>query len=207
VNRVGGDICIVITKDHVHNNQVMNVIQMVSNLGFGELATSTSNNEITCRTIGNLVCDMTRNMELAISPTKLKLFTVRIDDLSTESSVAYTLCMQVNVRSLRVGQELRSTLDKRDGSCAIVPQEDVQKSTTTNDASQVFMCRSLRQVGDKYSALILNWHALYMFPMIVVLGCAVDGGIRLTIAGTWPKFSTRLDVVYAASKPCVVGYR
>jgi hypothetical protein len=92
MDRVGGDVRVTVAKGDIDNDQVVNVVQVISNLGCSEFSAYTSNNEITSSTICDLVCNMIRDMELTISPMELKLYTVRQSDgLNTTSQYLHAL--------------------------------------------------------------------------------------------------------------------
>ena len=72
--------------------------------------------------------------------------------------MTYPLHMQVDIVALCISQKIRGPFNERDGSRSIVAEEDVEESSTTDNSGQVFMCGTLREVGDQYSSLIMEWY-------------------------------------------------
>lgn len=73
VDRIGRDERVSIAESNINHDQVVNVIQMVSDLGSGKSSISTADDEVAGGTIRNLVGNVAGNMELAISPTNFEL--------------------------------------------------------------------------------------------------------------------------------------
>jgi hypothetical protein len=58
VNRVGRDICITVAEVNINDDQVVDMVQMISDLICCDLACNPSHNKIPCRSIGDLVGDV-----------------------------------------------------------------------------------------------------------------------------------------------------
>jgi hypothetical protein len=95
--------------------------------------------------------------------------------------------VQVNVVALGISQEFCSSFNKRDGSRSVAAEEYVQKSPTTDDARQVFMRGAFREVGNEYSALIVEWYTMTWPSLLVVIFAwwaiwVASEGLRFAIA-------------------------
>jgi hypothetical protein len=108
---------------------------MISNLRCGEFSSNTSNDEIACCASSNFVGHMAGHMKLTICPAELELCTVRYSVFESSESNTYTLHVHVDVVAFGIGEEICCALDKRYSSGAVIPDKDVQESTTTNDTS------------------------------------------------------------------------
>jgi hypothetical protein len=193
MDRVGGYVRVTVLEVDVDHNQVVDMVQVVANLVCGELPTNTSNHQVSRRSISDFIGYMARHMKLPISPTKLELVIVS-QGFYTRLDLTHALCMHVDVVPLGIGKELGSAFNKRDGSRTVIAYEYVQEPTTTNDTDQIFVCRALREIGNVYGTLIVNWDSLgwLSFAILRVLWRTVNGGFRLVEASCSAKGSAVL---------------
>jgi hypothetical protein len=87
VNGVGGYVGITVPKNDIDHDQVVNVIQMIFDMGSGYFAGSAPNYNISCCTVENLVGYVARYVKLAISPAECKLYIVSFACLSSADSI------------------------------------------------------------------------------------------------------------------------
>lgn len=73
MDRVGRYVDIAVPEPNIDHDEVVDMIQMISNAVCRDPAGDTSNNKIASGTTTDLVRHMWRNMELPIAPTELKL--------------------------------------------------------------------------------------------------------------------------------------
>jgi len=73
VDRVSGDVCVPISEIDIDHDEVVDVIQVISDLVCSEFAANTSDYQIARRSASNLVRHMARYVKLTIGPTELEL--------------------------------------------------------------------------------------------------------------------------------------
>lgn len=103
MDRVGGYVCVSITEANVDHDQIVDVVQMISNLRCSELAIDTSNNKVARCPTDDFVGNMARDMELTICPTELELCTVSFSLLEHSTLWTHTFCVQVDIVAFGVG--------------------------------------------------------------------------------------------------------
>jgi hypothetical protein len=81
VNRVGGDVCVSFTEGDIDHYQIVDVIQMISDLIRREFTANASDYQVACCAAGDLVGNMTRHVELTVRPAELELFEISSDTL------------------------------------------------------------------------------------------------------------------------------
>ena len=127
---------------------------MISDLIGREFAGGTADDEISAGSASNLVRHMRRYMELPIVPAKSEL--VSSVKVNKRKHSTYPFRMQVDVFALRVRKKVCRTFYKGNGSGAIIAEEDVEQSSTTDNAGQILVGCPLRQVGDEDGTLVVN---------------------------------------------------
>jgi hypothetical protein len=73
VDRVCGNVSILTLEDDLDHNEVMDMLQIISNCFLCMSRTTVENDQVSCRSNSYLVGNMTRKDELAIIPTDLDL--------------------------------------------------------------------------------------------------------------------------------------
>lgn len=111
MNGVGRHVRVIILELYIDHNQVVDMIQMVSDLVGRELPSGSMDDKVSAGSVGDLVGNMWGNVKLSITPAKLKL--VMSAKSSSFGSVAYPLCMQIDVFPLYICQKFRSAFYKR----------------------------------------------------------------------------------------------
>lgn len=77
MNGVRGDVSILPIESYFDHNEIVNMLNIITN-GFGSVFwTTVSNNQVSCGTDGYLVSNMRWQNELSIIPTNLNLKDVR----------------------------------------------------------------------------------------------------------------------------------
>jgi hypothetical protein len=73
VNGVGRNIGVTVLEVDVDHDEVMDMVQVVPNLILVKFSSSTSHDQVSARSIGNLVRHMGRHMELSVVPAEFEL--------------------------------------------------------------------------------------------------------------------------------------
>lgn len=90
MNRVCGNVCVLATKYNPDNDEIMNVLQVISNGFFGVSRIAVLDYQISCGSNGNFVGNMSRQDELAIVPSNLNLLIISIMPVP-DSIITHTL--------------------------------------------------------------------------------------------------------------------
>jgi hypothetical protein len=93
--------------------------------------------------------------------------------------------VEVDIISFGVGEKVCSAFDERHSRCLVISDVDFKKSTATDDVSKVFVCRTLVQVTDENSSLILDGYCVgdpLVVHLVAVLGFLI-GAFKVAPAG------------------------
>jgi hypothetical protein len=92
VNGISRDVRIAVLEVDIDYNQVVDVVQMVSDLICGDLACNVSHNKISRGPAGNLVGDVGWHVELSICPTELELMPLAWNTARLETYLTLFMC-------------------------------------------------------------------------------------------------------------------
>jgi len=147
VDRVGRDVRIAIFEVDVYHDEVVDVIEMVTDLICSDLAGNASDNKVSRSAAGDLVGHVRWYVELSVAPTEFKLAWLA-SFMPCGKCKSHPLRVQIYVVTLCISKEVGSSFDEGYRCRSVIAEEYVQQSAATNNASQVLMCRTLRKVGD-----------------------------------------------------------
>jgi hypothetical protein len=96
VDRIGRDVGVAISEVDIDYDQVVNMVQMISNLSRGNFAANAAHNEIARRPIGNLIGNMAWYIELTIGPAAFELWLGQFRSFpSSSSQYLHALCANI----------------------------------------------------------------------------------------------------------------
>jgi len=147
VNRVGRDVRIAIFEVDIYHDEVVDVIEMVTDLICSDLACNASDNKVSRSAAGDLVGHVRWYVELSVAPTEFKL-AWSASFMPWDRCISHPLHVQIYVITLGISKEVGRSFDEGYRCRSVIAEEYVKQSAATNNAGQVLMCRTFRKVGD-----------------------------------------------------------
>jgi len=147
VDRVGRDVRIAISEVDVYHDEVVDVIEMVTDLICSDFACHASDNKVSRSPAGDLVGHVRWYVELSVAPTEFKL-AWSASFMPWGRCISYPLRVQIYVITLSISKEVGRSFDEGHRCRSVIAEEYVQQSAATDNAGQVLMCGTLGKVGD-----------------------------------------------------------
>lgn len=158
VNRVGLDVAAVAHKLDLDDDQVVNVLEVITYGGLGLVRVTTPNHEIPRGPLGNLTSDVASKMVVPLSPLDVELQArwVSAPIIRLQAWFTYAFVVDVQIVSSCVLVETGGVVLKQEGNIGdalVCADVDVEDQTASDNIHYVFVLGAIRKPTQKHRSI------------------------------------------------------